>query len=136
MKLTRVYTQFMIAFFVFVSLPCIFRPLTDSPKPGLFLGKDTANAFGLFRINWFHAVLHMALAVVGLAALRDDRLSKPFAQLNFVSCAALVGVGLATENGTKHVPANPLDDVVNAAVGAAGFVVGFTPLADLEIRQS
>jgi hypothetical protein len=134
MKLSRVYTQFMIAFFVFVSLPCVFRQLTDSPKDGIFLGKDTANAFGLFRINWFHAVLHMALAVVGVFALSNERLVRPFAFLNFLACAALVAVGLTTENGTRHIPANRWDDIVNAMVGALGFVIAISRLGDRELH--
>jgi hypothetical protein len=129
MTLAKVYSRFSVAFFVFVSLPCVFRALTDSERPGLFLGKETANAFGLFRINWFHAVLHLALGIVGVASFGSTERSRWFGKLNFAVCAALVALGLITDKGTRHVPANTPDDLVNAAVGAAGFVVGFTRLA-------
>ncbi|HUG14280.1 MAG TPA: DUF4383 domain-containing protein [Thermomicrobiales bacterium] len=133
MTIGQAYTRFFIIFFTVVSIPCVLRPLTDAKGGGLFLGKRTANALGLFRINWFHAVLHMALAVVGLTALGSTERSRMFARLNFIACAILVAIGLTTENGTKHIPANRADDIINSAVGLAGLVVGFTPIAHREL---
>jgi hypothetical protein len=133
MTFARAYTRFFIIFFIAVSIPCVLRPLTDAKGGGLFLGKRTANAFGLFRINWFHAVLHMALAAVGVTALGSTERSRIFARINFIACTILVGIGLSTENGTKHIPANRADDIINSAVGIAGFVVGFTPIAYREL---
>lgn len=136
MTLAQVYSRFSVAFFVFVSLPCVFRVLTDSQKSGIFLGKETANAFGLFRINWFHAVLHLALGIVGVASFTSTERSRAFAKLNFAVCAVLVALGLMTDKGTRHVPANTPDDLVNAMVGAAGFAVGFTRLAYRKLPES
>ena len=128
LNVAKAYTGFFISFFIFASIPCIFRAMTDAPGKGLFLGKTTANAFGLLRINWFHAVLHAALAAVGFWAIESVERSRQFARLNFVVCAILVFIGRKFGT-TKHIPANGYDDILNGWVGAMGFLVGFTPLA-------
>lgn len=129
MNLAKAYTGFTICFFIFASIPCIFRAMTDASGSGLFLGKQTANAFGVFRINWFHAVLHMALAAIGFTALENADRARQFGRLNFVVCAILVVIGRVSPNGTRHIPANGPSDLLNAAVGGLGFLIGFTPLA-------
>lgn len=135
MNLAKAYTGFFISFFAFASIPCIFRAMTDAPGDGLFLGKRTANAFGLLRINWFHAVLHAVLSLTGFWAIESVERSRTFARLNFAVCTALVVLGRVTKGGTRHIPANTADDIINGWVALMGFVIGFTPLANKTIGR-
>ncbi len=153
MTVVQAYARFMVAFFIVVGLGCVIKPLTDAPGGGLILWPEAGRTFGIFLINWVHAVLHLGLAVYAALAFSRTSTARGFARAVFWICAVLVVIGLLTPDGVWLVPANwgadavgdhiaPVasaswygfipanlpDDALNALVGLSGFVFGFMPV--------
>jgi hypothetical protein len=150
----QAYSRFMVVFFIMVGLGCVIKPLTDAPGGGLILWPEAGRTFGIFLINWVHAVLHLALAVYAALALSRTSSARGFGQTVFLVCAVLVLIGLLTPDGVwlvpanwgadvdgagrispvsgaswyGFIPANPPDDALNALVGISGFIFGFMPV--------
>src|SRR5579871_327705 len=145
--MAQAYTRLMVLVFFVAGCLCIIRPLTDAPGSGLFFWSRPANSFGVFLINWVHFVVHVAISVWALVAMRSHRLSRGFAQGVFWFCVLLIAIALVTPNGlfivpgrwprdlsTGHLafstppahylyfPLNFGDDVVNALFAVSAFV--------------
>lgn len=153
MTMVQAYARFMILFFFVVGVMSIIAPLSDASSGGLVFWPEAAKVLGIFLVNWFHFVLHLALCAWAVLAFRRTGTARTFAQWVFGSCLVLVLIGLFTKDGLwlvpaewsqdaangeiirarslnwyGFIPANPADDVINALVAASGFIFGFLPI--------
>jgi hypothetical protein len=127
MTVTRWFALIFGAIYVAVGLLGFIRPLTDAPGDGL-VHSHTANLLGIFSINWFHNVAHIAIGALGLAAAGRTSTSRLYARAIGVAYAGLFVIGLFTGNFLDILPLNAPDNVLHLASAVVALAIGFTGL--------
>jgi hypothetical protein len=125
MTVVRAFAIVFGAVYVIVGLLGFVRPLTDAPGDAL-LHHHTANLLGVFSINWFHNLAHIAIGALGLAAARQVNTSRLYARAIGVAYAGLFVIGLFTGNFLDILPLNGPDNVLHLASAVVALAIGFT----------
>jgi hypothetical protein len=99
-------------------------PPADAPAPTVEHGHGMA--LGIFPVNTLHNIVHLAFAVLGLAAWGSGH-ARGYFQLLAVSYALLAVLGLNTATNTTFglIPIWGADVFLHAAVAIGAFYFGF-----------
>jgi hypothetical protein len=127
MTVARGFALVFGAIYVVVGLLGFIRPLTDAPGDAV-LHHHTANLLGIFSINWFHNLAHIAIGALGLAAARQTNTSRLYAQAIGVAYAGLFVIGLFTGNFLDILPLNGPDNVLHLASAVVALAIGFSAI--------
>jgi hypothetical protein len=125
MTVARGFALVFGAVYVVVGLLGFIRPLTDAPGDAL-LHHHTAKLLGVFSINWFHNIAHIAIGVLGLVAARQTGTSRLYARAIGVAYAGLFVIGLFTGDFLDILPLNGPDNVLHLASAVVALAIGFT----------
>ena len=78
MPLVQRFAQVLGAVYLLVGIVGFVPPLLVGSVPGA-LGPFTGFLLGLFAVNWFHSLAHLAIGAAGLAVHRSFSGSKAYA---------------------------------------------------------
>ncbi len=128
MPLVQRFAQVFGAVYLLVGIVGFVPPLLVGSVPGA-LGPFTGFLLGLFAVNWFHSLAHLAIGAAGLAVHRSFSGSKAYALALGIAYAALFLLGIlsgevATLGGL--LPLNGLDDVLHVLTALVAFTAYFT----------
>jgi hypothetical protein len=128
MPLVQRFAQVLGAVYLLVGIVGFVPPLLVGSVPGA-LGPFTGFLLGLFAVNWFHSLAHLAIGAAGLAVHRSFSGSKAYALALGIAYAALFLLGIlsgevATLGGL--LPLNGLDDVLHVLTALVAFTAYFT----------
>ena len=135
MPLVQRFAQVLGAVYLLVGIVGFVPPLLVGSVPGA-LGPFTGFLLGLFAVNWFHSLAHLAIGAAGLAVHRSFSGSKAYALALGIAYAALFLLGIlsgevATLGGL--LPLNGIDDVLHVLTALVAFTAYFTaPLPEPE----
>ncbi len=138
MRVMTVARGFALIFglvYVVVGLLGFIKPLTDAPGSGLFLGGEDAKLLGIFAVNWFHNLAHLAIGLLGLAAAQRMDLARVYAQAIGLAYALLFVIGLFTGDFLGVLPLNGADNVLHLLSAIVALVVGFSPVGERTLGQ-
>ena len=134
MTLTRTFALVFGAIYVLVGILGFIRPLTDAAGDGLIFG-DTAKLLGIFSINWFHNLAHLAIGALGLAAAGRTASARLYAQVVGVAYAALFVIGLFTSDFLDILPLNGPDNILHLLSAVVALVIGFTNIGMQQVGE-
>ena len=128
MPLVQRFAQVLGAVYLLVGIVGFVPPLLVGSVPGA-LGPFTGFLLGLFAVNWFHSLAHLAIGAAGLAVHRSFSGSKAYALVLGIAYGALFLLGIlsgevATLGGL--LPLNGLDDVLHVLTALVAFTAYFT----------
>ena len=128
MPLVQRFAQVLGAVYLLVGIVGFIPPLLVGSVPGA-LGPFTGFLLGLFAVNWFHSLAHLAIGAAGLAVHRSFSGSKAYALALGIAYGALFLLGMlsgevATLGGL--LPLNGLDDVLHVLTALVAFTAYFT----------
>ncbi len=128
MPLVQRFAQVLGAVYLLVGIVGFVPPLLVGSVPGT-LGPFTGFLLGLFAVNWFHSLAHLAIGAAGLAVHRSFSGSKAYALALGLAYGALFLLGIlsgevATLGGL--LPLNGLDDVLHVLTALVAFTAYFT----------
>jgi hypothetical protein len=106
---------------------CVNRIILNALGDGL-VHSHTANLRGVFSINWFHNLAHVAIGVLGLAAAGGTNTGRLYVRTVGIAYAGLFMIGLFTGNFLDILPLNAPDNVLHLASAIAALATGFTGL--------
>lgn len=123
MSLAQRFAQVFGIIYVVVGVAGFIPPLLVGSLPGV-MGPFAGFLLGLFAVNWFHSVAHLAIGAVGLAVYRSHSASKAYALALAVAYAGLFLLGIlsgsvATLGGL--LPLNGLDDLLHITTALVAF---------------
>jgi hypothetical protein len=125
MPLVQRFAQIFGAVYVLVGILGFIPPLLSGDVPGAIGGPFTGLLLGLFAVNWFHNLAHLAIGAVGLAVYRSFSASKSYALALAVVYGVLFLLGIlsgdvATLGGL--LPLNRPDDLLHILTAVAAFL--------------
>ena len=128
MPLVQRFAQVFGAVYLLVGILGFVPPLLMGSLPGV-IGPFSGLLLGLFAVNWFHSLAHLAIGAVGLAVHRSFSASRAYALGIGVAYAALLLLGIlsasvATLGGL--LPLNGFDNVLHAVTALAALAIYFT----------
>ncbi len=128
MPLVQRFAQVLGAVYLLVGIAGFVPPLLVGSVPGV-LGPFTGFLLGLFAVNWFHSLAHLAIGAAGLAVHRSFSGSQGYALALGIAYGALFLLGIlsgevATLGGL--LPLNGLDDVLHVLTALVAFTAYFT----------
>ena len=128
MPLVQRFAQVFGAVYLLVGILGFVPPLLMGSPPGV-IGPFSGLLLGLFAVNWFHSLAHLAIGAAGLAVHRSFSASRAYALGIGVAYAALLLLGIlsasvATLGGL--LPLNGLDNVLHAVTAFAALAIYFT----------
>ncbi|MDQ4083732.1 MAG: DUF4383 domain-containing protein [Actinomycetota bacterium] len=128
MPLVQRFAQVLGAVYLLVGIVGFVPPLLVGSVPGA-LGPFTGFLLGLFAVNWFHSLAHLAIGAAGLAVHRSFSGSKAYALALGIAYAALFLLGIlsgevATLGGL--LPLNGVDNVLHVLTALVAFTAYFT----------
>jgi len=99
------------------------RPLLVGELPPPITGPFDGYLLGLFTVNWFHSLAHLAIGAVGLAVYRSLTGAMSYALAPGVAYALLFVVGLLTSLSALGglLPLNGWDDVLHLLTALLAF---------------
>lgn len=99
------------------------RPLLVEELPPPIIGPFDGYLLGLFAVNWFHSLTHLAIGAIGLAVYRSPTGAMAYALALGVAYALLFLIGLITDLSAFGglLPLNALDDVLHILTAAVAF---------------
>ncbi len=123
MPIVQRFAQVLGIIYLLVGVIGFIPPLLIGDVPGA-LGPFGGYLIGLFAVNWFHNLAHLAIGAAGLAVYRSFSGSKAYALVLGVAYAALFLLGIlsgsvATLGGL--LPLNGVDDVLHIVTALAAF---------------
>ncbi len=103
----------------FVPVP----PLLVGDLPPQIIGPFDGLLLGLFAVNWFHSLTHLAIGAVGLAVYRSPRGAMAYALALGVAYALLFIIGLITDLSAFGglLPLNGWDDILHILTALLAF---------------
>jgi hypothetical protein len=128
MPLVQRFAQVLGAVYLLVGIVGFVPPLLVGSVPGA-LGPFTGFLLGLFAVNWFHSLAHLAIGAAGLAVHRSFSGSKAYALALGIAYGALFLLGiLSGEMVTLGglLPLNGVDDVLHVLTALVAFTAYFT----------
>ncbi len=131
MTLAQRFAQVFGAVYVLVGILGFIPPLLIGGVPGT-LGPFAGLLIGLFAVNWFHNVAHLAIGAAGLAVYRNHTAAQTYALVIGVAYLALFLLGIfvgpvATLGGL--LPLNGWDDVLHILTALVAFGAYFASRA-------
>lgn len=120
MSLAQRFAQVFGIVYVVVGIAGFVPPLIAGTVPGA-VGPLAGYLLGLFAVNWFHSVAHLAIGAAGLATYRSNPAARLYSLVIGLAYAALFLLGIlsgsvATLGGL--LPLNGLDDLLHVATAA------------------
>ncbi len=99
------------------------RPLLVGELPQQVIGPFDGLLLGLFAVNWFHSLTHLAIGAVGLAVYRSPTGAMTYALALGVAYTLLFIIGLATELSALGglLPLNGWDDLLHIVSALLAF---------------
>jgi hypothetical protein len=128
MPLVQRFAQVLGAVYLLVGIVGLVPPLLVGSVPGV-LGPFTGFLLGLFAVNWFHSLAHLAIGAAGLAVHRRFSGSKAYALALGIAYAALFLLGMLSGEVVtlgELLPLNGLDDVLHVLTVLVAFTAYFT----------
>ena len=128
MPLVQRFAQVLGAVYLLVGIVGFVPPLLVGSVPGA-LGPFTGFLLGLFAVNWFHSLAHLAIGAAGLAVHRSFSGSKAYALALGIAYAALFLLGILSGDVVTLgglLPLNGLDDVLHVLTALVAFTAYFT----------
>ena len=111
--------------YLLVGIVGFVPPLLTGNLPGV-IGPFSGYLLGLFAVNWFHSLAHLAIGAAGLAVHRSFSASRAYALVIGAAYAALFLLGILSGGvGTLGglLPLNELDDALHAVTALAALVL-------------
>ena len=98
-------------------------PLLVGDLPPPIIGPFDGYLLGLFAVNWFHSVTHLASGAVGVAVYRSPTGAMSYALALGVAYLLLFVVGLLTDLSAFGglLPLNVIDDILHILTAAVAF---------------
>ncbi len=98
-------------------------PLLVGNLPPPTVGPLDGYLLGLFAVNWFHSLTHLAIGAVGLAVYRSPTGAMSYALALGVAYSLLFVVGLVTDLSAFGglLPLNGMDDILHILTAAVAF---------------
>ena len=128
MPLVQRFAQVLGAVYLLVGIVGFVPPLLVGSVPGA-LGPFTGFLLGLFAVNWFHSLAHLAIGAAGLAVHRSFSGSKAYALALGIAYAALFLLGILSGEVVTLgglLPLNGVDDVLHVLTALVAFTAYFT----------
>ncbi len=128
MPLVQRFAQVLGVVYLLVGIVGFVPPLLTGNLPGV-IGPFSGYLLGLFAVNWFHNLAHLAIGAAGLAVHRSFSASRAYALVVGTAYAALFLLGILSGGvGTLGglLPLNGFDDALHAATAVAALVLYFT----------
>jgi hypothetical protein len=128
MPLVQRFAQVLGAVYLLVGIVGFVPPLLVGSVPGA-LGPFTGFLLGLFAVNWFHSLAHLAIGAAGLAVHRSFSGSKAYALALGIAYAVLFLLGILSGEVVTLgglLPLNGLDDVLHVLTALVSFTAYFT----------
>ena len=82
------------AVYLLVGITGFIPPLLLGSLPPEVMGPLAGYQLGLFAVNWFHSLAHLAIGAAGLAVHRNDSASRAYALALGIAYAGLFVLGL------------------------------------------
>ncbi len=123
MTLAQRFAQAFGAVYVLVGVLGFIPPLLIGSVPGT-LGPFAGLLIGLFAVNWFHSVAHLAIGAAGLATYRNYTAARTYALVIGAAYLVLFLLGIfvgpvATLGGL--LPLNGWDDALHILTALVAF---------------
>ncbi len=122
MSIAQRFAQVFGAIYVLVGILGFIPPLLIGTVPGA-IGPFAGLLIGLFAVNWFHSLAHLAIGAAGLATYRSPVGARTYALVLGVAYALLFVVGLIW--GINFLggllPLNGLDNVLHIVTSLIAF---------------
>ena len=98
-------------------------PLLMETVPPEFWGPFSGFLLGLFAVNWFHSLTHLAIGAVGLAVYRSSSGAMAYALALGVAYTLLFVIGLITDLSAFGglLPLNGWDDILHILTALLAF---------------
>jgi hypothetical protein len=128
MPLVQRFAQVLGAVYLLVGIVGFVPPLLVGSVPGA-LGPFTGFLLGLFAVNWFHSLAHLAIGAAGLAVHRSFSGSKAYALALGIAYGALFLLGILSGEVVTLgglLPLNGVDDVLHVLTALVAFTAYFT----------
>ena len=128
MPLVQRFAQVLGAVYLLVGIVGFVPPLLVGSVPGA-LGPFTGFLLGLFAVNWFHSLAHLAIGAAGLAVHRSFSGSKAYALALGIAYGGLFLLGILSGEVVTLgglLPLNGLDDVLHVLTALVAFTAYFT----------
>ena len=128
MPLVQRFAQVLGAVYLLVGIVGFVPPLLVGSVPGA-LGPFTGFLLGLFAVNWFHSLAHLAIGAAGLAVHRSFSGSKAYALALGIAYTALFLLGILSGEVVTLgglLPLNGVDDVLHVLTALVAFTAYFT----------
>ncbi|MDQ4004356.1 MAG: DUF4383 domain-containing protein [Actinomycetota bacterium] len=122
------FAQVLGAVYLLVGIVGFVPPLLVGSVPGA-LGPFTGFLLGLFAVNWFHSLAHLAIGAAGLAVHRSFSGSKAYALALGIAYGALFLLGILSGEVVTLgglLPLNGVDDVLHVLTALVAFTAYFT----------
>jgi hypothetical protein len=88
------FAQVFGAVYLLVGITGFIPPLLLGSLPPEVMGPLAGYQLGLFAVNWFHSLAHLAIGAAGLAVHRNDSASRAYALALGIAYAGLFVLGL------------------------------------------
>ena len=88
------FAQVFGAVYLLVGITGFIPPLLLGSLPPEVIGPFAGYQLGLFAVNWFHSLAHLAIGAAGLAVYRNDSASRAYALAVGIAYAGLFLLGL------------------------------------------
>ncbi len=130
MPLVQLFALVLGAVYLLVGIAGFIPPLLFGEElPGVIGGSFKGLLLGLFAVNWFHSLAHLAIGAAGLAVYRSFTGSRAYALVVGLAYAALFLLGIlsgsmATLGGL--LPLNGFDNALHAATALVALAIYFT----------
>ena len=128
MPLVQRFAQVLGAVYLLVGLAGFIPPLLIGGLSGV-MGPFEGLLLGIFAVNWFHSVAHLAIGASGLALYKSFAGSKAYALALGIAYTALFVLGIVFGSvGTLGglLPLNAPDDVLHLLTALAALGIYFT----------
>ncbi len=128
MPLVQRFAQVLGVVYLLVGIVGFVPPLLTGNLPEV-IGPFSGYLLGLFAVNWFHNLAHLAIGAAGLAVHRSFAASRAYALVVGTAYAALFLLGILSGGvGTLGglLPLNGFDDALHVVTAVAALVLYFT----------
>jgi hypothetical protein len=127
MSVSQRFAQVFGIVYVLVGVAGFVPPLLTGNVPGAS-GPFSGLLLGLFAVNWFHSLTHLAIGAVGLAIYRSHAASQAYAMALGIAYALLFVLGIFSGSVTTLgglLPLNGWDDVLHIGTALVAFGANF-----------
>jgi len=124
--------------YVLVGIAGFIPPLLFGNLPPVVVGPLAGLMLGLFAVNWFHSLAHLAIGVAGLAVYRSRPASEGYALALGVAYGGLFVFGLIWSLSFLGglMPLNGWDHVLHIATVLVAFGAYFASRRDRDAAEA